>query len=310
MRYRPFGRSGVAVSALTLKLDSTALAWGPEAARRLVFGALESGINTFHIAADPVLAEVVGQAVASVDRRLICVSLALGSGGGRRGDQRDFTAEGLTGAIDRVLQVSGLQWLDLAMLDEPGADELSQSALNAMKAQRSSGRVRLLGVSGVDEVMDAYVSTNAFDVMATPYHVNSPWQVRARIRAALERDMAVLAYGTFPDTLSTRKKAETVHEEPKKKGLFGFGGSGSQKRAPNDPLSGAGTFAFLHRTNGWEAEDICLAFSLTDPGIASVIVEAQNTERLEQLASVPDRDLPAGISAQIEMARVRAAHAA
>ena len=37
---------------------------------------------------------------------------------------------------------------------------------------------------------------------------------------------------------------------------------------------------------------------------------APTPERIEALAEVPERDLPAGLSAQIEMARVRAAQAA
>lgn len=306
MRYRPFGRSGVAVSALTLRLGADAVAGGPEGARRLVYAALEAGVNTFHLAADAVLAEVVGQALSGVDRKLLCVSLALGSATRRNGG-RDFSAEGMTAAIDQTLSVSGLDWLDIAMLDEPGADELSQTALNALKAQRSSGRVRLLGVSGGSEVMDTYVSTNAFDVMATPYHVNSPWQVKARIRAALERDMAIMAYDVFPETLNNARKAQAI-AEPRKKGLFGLGGSGG--RSADDPLAGAGTFAFLHRTPGWTAEEICVAFSLTDPSVASVIIDARSEDRIEALAQVPERDLPAGLSAQIEMARVRAAQAA
>ena len=47
MRYRPLGRSGSAVSALTLKIGSEALAGGPSRAQELVFAALEAGINTF-----------------------------------------------------------------------------------------------------------------------------------------------------------------------------------------------------------------------------------------------------------------------
>ena len=69
----------------------------------------------------------------------------------------------------------------------------------------------MLGIAGDGEVMDAYISTGAFDVLATSYHVNSPWQTRHRIRAALERDMAVMAYGYFPEELDTAKKAESVH---------------------------------------------------------------------------------------------------
>lgn len=303
MRYRPLGRSGSAVSALTLKIGSEALAGGPSRARALVFAALEAGINTVHLtSADPVLAEAVGQALSQVDRKLIQVSVSLGRPDARRGG-RDFSPEALTGSIDRILHASGLGWIDLALLDEPAEDEMPQTALNALKAQRTSGRIRMLGIAGDGEVMDAYISTGAFDVLATSYHVNSPWQTRHRMRAALERDMAVMAYGYFPEELDTAKKAETVHAP--KKGLFGLGGG----RPRHDPLAGAGTFAFLHQTHGWSAEHICLAFALTDPSIATVLVDAQDSERMEALAAVPERDLPPGLAAQIEMARVRMAAA-
>ena len=91
-----------------------------------------------------------------------------------------------------------------------------------------------------------------------------------------------------------------------KKGLFSFGGSKSKA----DPLAHAGTFAFLHQTNNWPAEAICLAYALTDPSVSSVLIRASDTERLNMLALVPDRDMPPGLAAQIEMARVAGAKAA
>lgn len=304
MRYRPFGRSGTVVSALTLRISVESLARGPERARELVYAALESGINTFHLAsADSVLAEVIGQALGEVERKLVCVSAGLGRTDDRGRPGRDFSPEGLTGAIDRILSLSGLGWLDLVMLDEPSEAEMPQTALTALKAQRASGRVKMLGVAGDGEVMDAYISTNAFDVLATGLHMNSAWQALHRIRAAQERDMAVMGYGYFPSSLDTARKAEIAHQP--KKGLFGFGGG----RSVTDPLANAGTFAFLHSTHGWTAEDICLGYLLTNPTLATVMIDANTPERIAALASVPERDLPPGLAAQIEMARVRTAAA-
>lgn len=304
MRYRPFGRSGSVVSTITLRLGDAALARGPAGARELIYAALEGGVNTFQLlSADPVLAELAGEALSAVDRKLVFVSLRLGQPENRRGE-RDFSAEGLTGAIDRALRVSGLDWIDLALLDEPGGDELSQTALNALKAQRSAGRVRLLGIAGEGEVMDAYVSTNAFDVLATPFHANSPWAVRHRVRAAAERDMAVMAYGYFPEELSTARRVEELANGRRRRGLFGWGAG---KPTPDNPLEGAGTFQFLHRTPNWDAEQICLAFALTDPMISTVMVDVDDPARFAELLQIPERDLPPGLSAQIEMARVRQA---
>ena len=308
MRDRPFGATGASISNLTLSLGIDSVSRGPDAAHALIYAALEAGINSYRLeTADPVLAEVVGQALQTVDRKLLNVSLALGRGDGRRGGERDFSAEGMTGAIDRALHVSSLGWIDMALLEQPGENELPQSSLNALKALRQTERVRYLGVSGDDAVMDAYVSTGAFDVLATPYNVDSPWQIRSRLRDALAQDMAVLAYDYFPDNLNSAKKAATAHQP--KKGLFGFG-SGGARRDKSDPLAGAGTFAFLHQTTGWDAEAICLAYVLTDPSVSSVLIQARDIKRLEALAAIPDRDMPPGLSAQIEMARISGSQAA
>ncbi len=307
MRYRPFGLTGQAVSCLTLSLGARDIGGGPEAGRELIYSALEAGINSYRLeTADPVLAEVLGQALKHVDRKLVQVSLTLGAGDGRRGSQRDFSAEGITSAIDKALHASGLGWFDLALLDQPADHELPQTTLNALKALRATGRVRLLGISGDGPVMDTYVSTGAFDVLATPFHVNAGWQIWSRLRAAREGDMAIFVYDYFPDSLNTAKKAATVHVE-KKRGLFGLGGGPSPK---GGPLAHAGTFAFLHRTNNWTAEAICLAYALTDPSVSSVMIEASDIERLNTLSQVPDRDMPPGLGAQIEMARVAGAKAA
>ncbi|MND77078.1 Aldo/keto reductase family protein [compost metagenome] len=302
MRYRPFGGTGAAVSNLTLSLGTEALGRGRAALSELIFTALEAGVNSYHLEnADPALAEIVGEALGHVERRLVCVGVTLGVGDGRRKGFRDFSAEGLTGSIDRALHASGLGWFDVAVLDEPADDELPQASLTALKALRKAGHVKLLGVSGDSPVMDVYVSTGAFDVLYTPFHVNVEWRIRSRMRAARERDMAIFTYDYYPESLSTERKAAGAGT-PRKKGLFGFGA-----KPVEQGLANAGSFAFLHQTPNWTAESICLAFILTDPAIASVMVDAINPERMEALALVPERDLPPGLSAQIEMARVGSA---
>jgi hypothetical protein len=37
--------------------------------------------------------------------------------------------------------------------------------------------------------------------------------------------------------------------------------------------------------------------------LASLLIEADHGERIERLSAVPERDLPTGVAAQIEMAR-------
>src|SRR4051812_41373656 len=185
MRYRPFGRSGMATSAVALNIGDAATRKGADGLRALIFTALEHGINTYQVShIDPAVIAVVGEALSSVERRLLFVGLRLGVTQGRIGLARDFSPEGLTGAIDTALHTSGLGHIDVVLLDEPRSDELPRPSLEALKAQRSTGRISLLGIAGDNDAMDAYVSSNSFDVLMTPYHLRSGWMDRNRLKAA------------------------------------------------------------------------------------------------------------------------------
>jgi hypothetical protein len=63
------------------------------------------------------------------------------------------------------------------------------------------------------------------------------------------------------------------------------------------------TYAFLGDTPGWTAEEACLAFALTEPALATVQCRTTDPAMLARLAMAVERDLPNGLSAQIEMAR-------
>ena len=301
MRYRPFGRSGRSISALTLNLSERTLARGKTAGPALVTEAMELGINSFLLETpDEVLAELVGRAVTGVDRHLLFVTLRVGNLRERGQLTRDFSPAGITAAIDQVLVASGLEYLDLVLLDDPQEEELSHATLSALKAMRASGRIQMLGVAGGDDIMDAYVSTNAFDVLMTPFNVHSSWSTRNRIRAAINRDMGVLAYDTLPDYLSSLKAIEAGSQL--KRGLFCWGRSKELAQDPN--LMDVRSFTFLHQTPNWTAEELCVGYALSETMLASVIIDTSDSDQLSQLAELPERNMPPGMAAQIEMARV------
>jgi len=77
----------------------------------------------------------------------------------------------------------------------------------------------------------------------------------------------------------------------------------------SSPLAGVGTYRFLRLTTGWSPEQLCLGYAFTEPALATVQVRVADREHLTTLAEVAERDLPAAISAQIEMARFSAERA-
>lgn len=289
MRYRQFGRDGKVVSAVSLALTdlprASAADW-----TKLIYAALEQGVNMFEIVGkSPAILDGLAEGLSVIDRHMACVSLRVGKG---ENGATDFSARGMVGAIQATIARTGLDYLDAVILDDPAEDALAPDALAALKGERSSGTARMLGVAGQNPALDYYVAARAFDVLAMPYGLTTGWIERHRLKAAIDLQMAVIGYDFVPCDLPDKVEAA----QPKR-GFWGV------KKDRANPLAGVGTYAFLDNTPGWTLEEICLAFALTEPSLASVQINASQAARLVDLASVAERDLPSGLPSRIEMAR-------
>ena len=289
MRYRPFGRSGAAVSALSLVLTDAPMRNDDRV--KLIYAALEAGVNTFEIQSrDPAAAHALGEALAAIDRRMVFVAMRLGWSSARNGPrQRDLSPEALIGAVESMLAQTGLGRIDVAILDVLEGERLPAQTIPALCSARASGRVRMLGIGG-GEGADEHIDTGQFDVLATPFNIHSGWAERNRLKRAGRADMAIIGCDYHP--------ADLGGGEEKSAGPLGIARLLRRKeRTPH-------RYEFLERWPGWTPEQICLGFALTEPSLATVQTTTRDPETLEALASVVERDLPTGLSAQIEMARL------
>jgi len=291
MRYRPFGSTGMAVSAVSLALEPAANMKSQDW-RDLVFTALEQGINCFEVV-NPTSAiiEGVGEGLRVIDRSLTFLALRLAVSD--NGDS-DFSYETMENTIRAFVARTDLGPLDLVMLDDPPANALLPPALAALIAMREEGVMKLLGIAGESPAVDGYISTGAFNVLSLPYSIRSGWITRGRLRAANEHGMVVIGSDFFPETFSG--PPSELLPPSIKRGLF----SAPVRR---NPLAGAGTFAFMRETRGWTAEEICLAYALTEPAMATIQVSSEARDRLENLCAIVERDLPPGLISRIEMGR-------
>ena len=290
MRYRPFGSAGVAVSAISLRLeDQPRLRAGDW--RKLVYAALENGINTFEFdGVSPALIEGAAEAFSTVERRLLFIGWRL-----RPASDRALKAQAIHDMIDQALDRTGLGHLDVATLDDPDANAFPAETLEQLKALRNARLIRLLGVAGAGDKFDAYAASGQFEAMATPFNLASGWVERNRVRAAMGREMAVLGQDYWPHALREGRKS--------------FLPKPSLWRRRTDPLADVGGYDFLNSTPGWSDQQICLAYALTEPSLATVQITASTPAELEALAAIAERDLPTGCAAQIEMARFSAQEA-
>ena len=124
-------------------------------------------------------------------------------------------------------------------------------------------------------------------MLGTPYNLTSGWRERNWLRAAGQHDIAVFGYEPYPIEFH---RAVSAMQRQQPKGRV-------------EALHGCGSYSFLDATPNWTAEEICVAHALTEPGLATIQILAPSLDRLERLAETPEREMPPGLSAQIEMAR-------
>ena len=293
MRYRPLGVEGRSISALTLVIDEEPRRQSEQI--KLVYAALESGVNAFELRGTrmPETATGLGRALSTLPREALVVSLRLGPD--PRAGYAPFTREWVIHAVERAIHHADIDRLDLLTLDLPDPASLDAEARGAAEAARDAERIGLIGVAGAPAALDEALRWRALNVLVTPYNLRSGWSDRNRLKAACADGITVLGADSYPPVTAPGRRAGST-EPAKRGGLFGLG-----KRATS--LEKTDGYAFLQRTNGWTPAELCLAYALTEPALASVIVETTDPQVLAGFAAVPERDLPTGVPAQIEMAR-------
>ncbi|HTX49186.1 MAG TPA: hypothetical protein VME40_07335 [Caulobacteraceae bacterium] len=286
MRYRPFARTGTAVSSISVALDGAEDELSAGDWRDLMHASFEEGVNTFEIIRpNPALLTGFAEGAAAVQRQLIFVMLRIAADA----DPRE-TPDWIYDVLNQV-GLDRFNMLSLELGDLPPGEVASPILLSAMRRAKESGQTDRLAVVGAGEALDAPVRSGLFEALITPFNLLSGWSERHLIRSALERHMGVIGFDHCPAALGGL--IEDAFEAAKSPNFF------KRTRA----LAGVGTYAFLKRTAGWSVDQLCLGYALTEPAVASVQVRPMDREHLATLAEAADRDLPAAVTAQIEMAR-------
>ena len=292
MRYRPFGRSGLALSNIGLQLRWDKLHKNRSLLQKLILTALENGINTYHFdSADPSFLKSAAEIFGVVERKLLYISL----NAHEPSVANDPNASSLAPLKERLrgaIKDSGFHWIDLVLFSQPAAAALPDDSLNFIDSLKRSKMLRYVGAICEAEDMASLVASGKFDVIKTSYDIDSSWDKRRQVDNAVAKELNV--FGTDVMPAAYRKESDVVPKEARR-GWFG----GKAK----NPLGGAGTHAFLHQTNDWTPEELCLGYALSQPGLSCIFVDPENPDHLESLAAVPERHLPPSVPAQIEMAR-------
>ena len=298
MRYRSFSESGQAISALSLSLDDDSSR--PADLRGLIVGALETGINCYEARVDDLDAlYAIGQATATLERRMVVVGLRvpLDTDKGRRLLDRGTVIR----LLQEALRTSGLRWIDYLMIEDPQPGEFDADFRGTIEAARQARRLRFVGIRGETPAMDELLADAAVDIYAAPYNLRASRITRSRMRTAVHGGLTVIGYDYYPAEVHASVAAPSP-EPPRRTGLLGFG-MGMARAVQAQPERPA-PYLFLDRLREWDADQICLAYALTEPSLCTIQLSTGEAETITRLAGVVDRELPAGVPAQIELARM------
>ncbi len=199
MRYRPFGRTGLQVSAVGFGC------W-PMAGDR--YGAIEDD-------------EAVKAIHRALDKGVNCVDTAPAYGAGhseevvaralekRRRDVILVTKCGVSRAnvlreVDASLERLRTDWVDVLLVHWPDSATPFEETMRALEEVVTSGRVRFVGVSNFTGAMMAEcLRTRRIDVIQVGYHMLDRRQEQETFPTCLDHGIGVMGYGSLAHGLLT-----------------------------------------------------------------------------------------------------------
>jgi aryl-alcohol dehydrogenase-like predicted oxidoreductase len=257
----------------------------------LVFAALEAGINSFELASFSTdWNAVIRAAIEAAGRNVLVLTLRAPSPTASGADARG-AAGTLKAQVVAALEQIGVERFDAIVLDAGGASSPEDAAM--LHALRDRGLARMVGVTCGRGGPNLDVVTAGYDILATPFGLQADAGLRKRLRTVVENNITLIGHDFF-DIGAPPAEAEAP------KGLARL-----FKRAPV-AIADTDAYEFLRRTPNWTAQEIALAYALTEPSLATITVQTTDAATLDGLAKAVERELPAGAAAQIEMARFSA----
>jgi aryl-alcohol dehydrogenase-like predicted oxidoreductase len=315
MEYRQLGGSGLHVSTLTLgtmgfggggKFAKVGNA-GVDEAREQVDLALAAGVNlidTADVYSDGLSEEIVGQVVRGRrDDVLIAskVRFPMGAGPNDGGLSRHHVLRGCEASLRRL----GTDHLDLYQLHEWDGLTPLEETFEALRLLVDAGKVRYVGISNFSgwQLMKAVTTAERIGA-PRPVSQQVYYSLQAReaeyelVPATLDQGLGVLVWSPLAGGLLSGKyrRGQTAPE-----------GSRQLQDWGEPPVYDAGALydtievlVEIAEARGVPAAQVALAWTLSRPGVTSVVVGARTTDQLRQNLDAADLRLEEAETARLE----------
>jgi aryl-alcohol dehydrogenase-like predicted oxidoreductase len=213
VRYRPFGRTGLSVSAIgfgcwPMAGDRYGAIEDAEAVKA-IHRALDRGVNCVDTA--PAYGaghseEVVARALESRRRDVILVTKCgvKAPPPGQPGPLRDSSRANVLREIDASLKRLRTDWVDVLLVHWPDSGTAFEETMRALEEVVASGRARFVGVSNFTGAMiEECMRTRRVDVSQVGYHMFDRRQETETFPRCLADGIGVMGYGSLAHGLLT-----------------------------------------------------------------------------------------------------------
>jgi aryl-alcohol dehydrogenase-like predicted oxidoreductase len=295
MRYRPFGRTGLQVSAVgfgcwPMAGDRYGAIEDGEAVRA-IHRALDRGVNCVDTA--PAYGaghseEVVARALEKRRKDVILVTKCgvKVPPAGQPGPLRDASRANILREVDDSLKRLRTDWVDVLLVHWPDPSTPFEASMRALEEVVASGRARFVGVSNFTGAMLAEcMRTRRVDVSQVGYHMLDRRQERETFPYCVDQGIGVMGYGSLGHGLLTGVfTAATTFEAGRdwRAGGVAFG----QPIFRGDNLkTNVGVVERLRREvaepRGVPLSQIALAWVLANPAISTALVGARTPAEVD-----------------------------
>jgi aryl-alcohol dehydrogenase-like predicted oxidoreductase len=307
MRMRPLGSTGVEVSELAI--GTWAFGgdeWGgadDEAAVATIRAALAAGITLIDTAdvygyghSEELVADALDGATGDV---LVCSKAGNDiyetpreAGGGPKRFSAGYLARAIEGSLRRLRRDA----VDVYLLHNPSLDVLvDDEAMGALRAARSAGSVRFVGASVYTAAEGrAAIEVGRADVLMITHNLLSHAESSDLLAVADEHGCAVLARSVLANGLLTGKyDARTTFRDDDHRSYRGA----EWLAAAMTRIDGILPIAERH---GLALRDLALAYALSDPRLAGVVVGARSPAQLaDHLAAATSAPLDDAVLSEL-----------
>ncbi|MEU9294365.1 aldo/keto reductase [Streptomyces sp. NPDC048266] len=309
--YRPFGRTGVQVSALALGAMNFGARGNPdhEDGVRVIHRALDAGINivdTADVYSQGESEVIVGKALAG---RRDDVFLATKFHGRMEDDVNRFgnSRRWIHRAVEDSLRRLGTDHIDLYQVHRPEEDTDFDETLGALTDLVRQGKVRYLGTSTfppssiVEGQWTAERRGRERVVAEQPPYSILARGVEAEVLPVAQRyGLAVIPWSPLAGGwLTGRYRAGGPQPESsraaRQPGRFEIGGAENAAK-----LEAVEALAVLAEQSGLTLIELALGFVLAHPAVTAPIIGPRTLEQLESQLGAADRPLPADVLDEID----------